>query len=167
MQIKQVCIKVGCVPPACWLYRGRGGGCIGGSAQPRGWVCIPGGSASGGSASQGGLNPGGLHLGGSASRGWGLGRPPPPCEQNDIGVKTLPCPQTSFAGGKNSLCLLLESRNEYHNCEVSVKNFVSKHVLRNLHVRLHSKIFISSMINAIMHGKHDAIVAQGAVVFAK
>ena len=58
-------------------------------------------------------------------------------------------------------------RNEYHNCELSVKNFVSKHVLKNLHVRLHSKIFISSMINAIMHGKHDAIVAQRAVDIVK
>ena len=58
-------------------------------------------------------------------------------------------------------------RNKYHNCELSAKNFVSKHVLKNLHVRLHSKIFISLVISAIMHRKHDAIVAQRAVDVAK
>ena len=62
--LKQVCIPVGCVPPACW--RIRGGGLHPGGSASRGF-CL-GGSASGGSASrrfciQGGLHPGGLPRG--------------------------------------------------------------------------------------------------------
>ena len=87
------CIPVGCVPLACWLYRGGGlpnprGVCIQeglpipqGGLSNLGWVWHPGGSAQPGGSTSRGVCPtqGGLHPG-------GLGRPPSPCEQNDTQV---------------------------------------------------------------------------------
>ena len=79
---KQVCIPVGCIPPACWHIRG---GLLRG-------VCIQGGSASGGVCIRevciwGGLQPGGsAQPPRSAYREVGVGRPPSPHEQNDTQV---------------------------------------------------------------------------------
>ena len=103
--LTQDCIPVGCVPPARWPYLGGdtclvpgGGTCLSRGGVPA-WsrgVYLPGprGGVPAWSGGGGGYlpGPGGVYL----------VRHSPPCGQNSWHtlLKILPCPQTSFAGGK-------------------------------------------------------------------
>ena len=128
------CIPVGCVPPACWLYRGGvcptpGGSASrrvspypGGLSNPRG-VCPTWGSTSKGSLP----NPGR-----SASRGVGQ-TPLPLWTEWHTGLKTLPCPKLRLRAvirwfrqiGQNQKCMkynwsssLTVWCNDYNNWKV-------------------------------------------------
>ena len=83
MNYEQVCIPVGCVPPACRLYPvvSEGGG------LPRG--CLPGGFCLGACKPRGVCPWGDLPRGVYPSMQWGR-QPPPPRTESQADVKTLP-----------------------------------------------------------------------------
>ena len=110
-RMKQVCVLVGCVPPACWplaVSISKGGSALGVCIKG---ICIQGGLHPGGFPSRGRgvgvciqedlhLGGGGLHPGGSASGGWT--DPIFPVNRMTDRCKNITLPQTSFAGSKTT-----------------------------------------------------------------